>query len=145
MDSLKKKIATYLDAHPYLRLATVTINCTPQVHTVGYVSEEATVYFATDRNSRKAENIFNNPAVAYAVDENYGDIMAIQGIQMEGRASPVTLETEAIRILGLMARKFPAFEKIPPNPDLVCFKIEPSRAFFLDNSVGFGHREMVEY
>lgn len=145
MDTTGTKTINYLSAHPYLRLATVTDSGTPQVHTVGYVSEDAVVYFVTDRKSRKALNILNNPVVAYAVDENYEDIMAIQGVQMEGNASLITMETEAIRLLGLMAQKFPAMEDMPPNPDLVWFKIEPGRGFFLDNTVEFGHRDMVEF
>jgi nitroimidazol reductase NimA-like FMN-containing flavoprotein (pyridoxamine 5'-phosphate oxidase superfamily) len=145
MDITKEKIAQYLSSHPYLRLATVTENCTPQVHTVGYISEESTVYFVTDKKSRKAENIFRNPAVAFTVDENYEDVMAIQGVQMEGNASLVTLGTEAIRLLDLMAKKFPGIESMPPNPDLVFFKIEPVKGFFLDNTIAFGHRDMVEY
>ncbi len=58
MDTIKTKIIDYLAAHPYLRLATVTDSCAPQVHTVGYVSEDAIVYFVTDKKSRKATNIF---------------------------------------------------------------------------------------
>ena len=145
MDTIKAKIIDYLTKHPYLRLATVTANCTPQVHTVGYVSEDEIVYFLTDRKSRKSENILKKPAVAYAVDENYEDVVAIQGVQMEGKCSLVTMETEVIRILGLMGQKFPGIESMPPNPDLVCFKIEPDRGFFLDNTLNFGHRDMVEF
>lgn len=145
MDIIKAKIEVYLGNHPYLRLATVTENCTPQVHTVGYVSEGATVFFVTDSKSRKAENIYRNPAVSYAVDENYEDVIKIQGVQMEGTASLITMETEGIRILDLMARKFPGIENIPPNPNLVCFKIEPAIGYFLDNTVNFGHRDRVEY
>lgn len=145
MDSVKAKISRYLAGHFYLRLGTVTADCTPQVHTVGFVSEECKVYFVTDSKSRKAVNIQKNPAVSYSVDENYDDFLAIQGVQMEGRASLVILETEALRILDLMAQKFPDMEKIPANPDLVIFKIAPSRAYFLDNTVSFGHRDMVEF
>jgi nitroimidazol reductase NimA-like FMN-containing flavoprotein (pyridoxamine 5'-phosphate oxidase superfamily) len=145
MDAIKEQISAYLKDHPYLRLATVTPTATPQVHTVGYVSEGCTVYFVTDRKSRKAENIFLNPAVAYAVDENYEDVMTIQGVQMEGKASIITMETEAMRLLDLMAQKFPGLEKMPPNPDLVIFKIEPTKGCFLDNSISFGHRDMVEF
>lgn len=145
MDASKEKISAYLKTHPYLRLATVTPTATPQVHTVGYVSEGCTVYFVTDRNSRKAKNIFRNSAVAYVVDENYTDLMGIQGVQMEGKASIITLETEAMRLLGLMAQKFPGLEEMPPNPDLVIFKIDPTIGYFLDNSVAFGHRDMVEF
>ncbi len=145
MDTVIAKITRYLASHLYLRLGTVTADCTPQVHTVGYVSKGCTAYFVTDRKSRKAENIQKNPAVSYSVDENYHDFMAIQGVQMEGRASLVTLETEAMKILDLMAQKFRDMENIPANPDLVIFRIKPSRAYFLDNTVSFGHRDMVEF
>ena len=145
MGAIKEQISAYLKTHPYLRLATVTPTAKPQVHTVGYVSEGSTVYFVTDRKSRKAENIFKNPAVAYAVDENYEDVMVIKGVQMEGEASLIALETEAMRLLDLMSQKFPGLEKMPPNPDLVIFKVEPTRGYFLDNTVAFGHRDMVEF
>jgi len=145
MDAVKSKIADYLASHPYLRLGTITSRCTPQVHTVGYVSQGCTAYFATDRKSRKAKNMLANPAVAYAVDENYQDVTAIQGVQLEGRASQVTLETETMRLLDLMAQKFPGMEKIPPNPDLVMFKIAPTRGYFLDNTAAFGHRDMIDF
>jgi nitroimidazol reductase NimA-like FMN-containing flavoprotein (pyridoxamine 5'-phosphate oxidase superfamily) len=145
MDTIKAKISDYLVSHPYLRLGTVSEDFTPQVHTVGYVSENCTAYFVTDRKSRKAENILKNPAVAYAVDENYEDIMVIQGVQMEGKATLITMETEAVRLLELMAKKFPGMEDMPPNPELVIFKIEPTRGYFLDNTVAFGHRDLVEF
>ena len=141
----KRKISAYLASHFYLRLGTVTASCTPQVHTVGYLSEDCTVYFMTDRKSRKAGNIFREPAVSYAVDENYADVMTIQGVQMEGRASLITGETEAGRLLALMALKFSGLGNIPANPDHVIFKIEPTRGYFLDNGVAFGHREKVDF
>ena len=145
MNDVKMKISDYLAAHRYLRLGTVSANSTPQVHTVGYVSEDCTVFFVTDSKSRKARNILENSAVAYAVDENYDDIMAIKGVQMEGEAAMVKLETEAMKILDLMAGKFPAMDKMPANPDLVIFRIEPLRGFYLDNTVAFGHRYYMEF
>ena len=145
MDPVKKKISDFLARHYYLRLGTVTAACTPQVHTVGYVAEDCLVYFITDKKSRKAENIYRNPAVSYAVDENYEDLLAIQGVQMEGRASQVTGEAEAKRLLGLIMQKFSGMGQIPANPNLVFFRIEPSRGYFLDNSISFGHRDMVEF
>ena len=145
MNAAQKNISAYLASHFYLRLGTVTVSCTPQVHTVGYLSEDCTVYFLTDKKSRKAGNISREPRVAYAVDENYEDLMAIRGVQMEGRASLVTLKTETMRLRDLIARKFAGMEKIPANPDLVIFKIEPTIGYFLDNTVAFGHRDKVEF
>jgi uncharacterized protein YhbP (UPF0306 family) len=112
---------------------------------VGYVSEDCIVYFITDRKSRKAKNIFRNPAMASAVDENYKDVMAIQGIQMEGKSSLVTQEDEAVRLPALMTQKFSSIDKMESNPDLVIFKIEPTRGCFLDNIIAFGHRDMADF
>lgn len=145
MKTTLKKIADYLVLHPYLRLATVNTAGTPIVHTVGYVSEGATIYFTTDSESRKARNIAANPAVAYAVDENYTELMAIQGVQMEGTASLVADRDEVVRIGRLMVEKFPALQDMPQNPALVFFKVEPKQGYFIDCPVEFGHRDKVVY
>ena len=39
----------------------------------------------------------------------------------------------------------PGLKDMPANPDLVIFKIEPERAYFIDNTVAFGHRDMVQF
>ena len=145
MDACKNAISAYLASHIYLRLGTVTASSTPQVHTVGYVSEDCVVYFVTDRKSRKAENIARNPAVAYTVDENYEDILKIQGVQMEGRASLVSKGNEIRRIMGLMTQKFPVMKDMAPDPDLVIFKVAPVKGYFLDNTHAFGHRSAAEF
>ena len=86
---IKKKIEKYLLSHYYVRLATLKPDGNPVVHTVGYASEGTTLYIMTDRPSRKAKNIMQNPHVAYAVDENYEEFLNIQGIQMEGKATVI--------------------------------------------------------
>lgn len=63
MDEIKIKISGYLAAHLYLRLGTVTTVSSPQVHTVGYVSEGCKVFFFTDRESCKTKNISANPGL----------------------------------------------------------------------------------
>jgi len=89
MPDSEMKITAYLATHFSLRLVTPTCRKTPQVHTVGSVSEDCTVYFVTDRKSREAGNIPHQPAVAYAIDMNYQDVMIMQGVQMDDRTSPV--------------------------------------------------------
>jgi general stress protein 26 len=145
MDSVKEKISNYLTLHNYLNLGTVSPGGTPTVHTVGFVSEGATVWFITDKTSRKATNIMNNPAVAFTVDEDYRDIAVIQGVQMEGTASLVTEEADVQRVFGLIMSKFPQIRDLPENPNYVVFKIEPKAGYFLDNTVEFGHRDSATY
>jgi general stress protein 26 len=145
MESTREKISNYLTSRPYLNLATVTSERTPVVHTVGFVSEGATVWFMTDRTSRKAVNMMSNPAVAYAVDEDHTKLGVIQGVQMEGTASLVTDEGEMQKVFELMGSKFPQIKDIPDSPNYVIFKVEPRIGYFLDNTVEFGHRDRVVY
>lgn len=81
-DDILKNLVSYLGVHAHLRLATVSEDRSPMVHTVAYVSEGSTVYYSTDKRTRKAQNILNEPRVSYAVDQDYEDWTAIQGIQM---------------------------------------------------------------
>ncbi len=145
MDRILKKIIHYLDTHPYLRLATVSAAGTPVAHTVAYVSRQATVYFITDKESRKARNILQNPAVAYTVDENYIELTDIQGVQMEGEARLVTEPAEVETAAKLLIDKFPAMRDIPQNPDLVYFRIDPKKGYFIDCTVDFGHRDKIVF
>lgn len=142
---IRLQVIEYLASHPYMQLATVDPKGQPMAHTVAYASEGPTVYFITDAKSRKAKNMAANPSVAFVVDEDYSDLGEIRGVQILGRASVVKDKAQASRILALMAMKFPDFGKVPHNPSLVIFKVEPAEATFIDNTKGFGHRDTVKF
>lgn len=137
-------ISEYLKAHPYLNLATVDPDGVPAAHTLGYASDGLTVYFMTDRNSRKAKNISTNPAVAYTVDEDYTQLEKIQGVQMQGSAEPVSDSSEIKKILEILSEKFPQIKELPESPDYVFFKVSPKEVYFIDNTVSFGYRDHVK-
>lgn len=142
---IMEKIAEYLKAHRKITLATVTREGKPLAHTVEYASEGAAIYFVTMKTSRKAQNILNDPHVAYAVDEDYDDWTRIQGVQMEGVATILTGKAEVDRAAGIYLGKFPIVASLPPNPNMVFVKIEPSKGFFLDYLKGLMHRDPVVY
>ncbi|MFQ5442553.1 MAG: pyridoxamine 5'-phosphate oxidase family protein [Thermodesulfobacteriota bacterium] len=144
-DDIKDKIASYLERHKYMALATVGPDSTPSVRTVSCTSEGTTIYFATFKGTRKAREIEANPNVACAVYEQYEDLMKIQGVTLKGRAAMITDEAEARRVGELMAKKFPEFAKIGPNPDVRIFKVEPVSAGFIDFTKGFNHRDDVSF
>jgi len=102
-------------------------------------------FFTTDKESRKAQNILRSPAVAYSVDENYRNIMDIQGVQMEGRATLLTDPDQLTLAMKMMIEKFPVMKDLPQNPALVFFKIEPTIGYFIDCTVEFGHRDRTLY
>jgi general stress protein 26 len=140
-----RKIRDYLATHLYLNLATVSPDGTPLAHTVGYAPDGATVYFVTDKNSRKARNIARNPNVAYTVDEDYGDLFSIQGVQMKGRAERITDARTIEKILAMLLHKYPQMKDMPENPEYVFYKIIPLEGVFIDNTQGFGHRDTITF
>jgi general stress protein 26 len=140
---LKNKVCEYLSRHFYLNLATVNPQGRPMAHTMAYVSEDTVVYLATNKNTRKIENIMQNPYVAYTVDEDDPDWFDMQALQIEGKASIISDENEMREVGEIMAAKFPITADMPPDPDTVMIKIEPETIYYLDYSIEFGHREEV--
>ena len=146
MDTIKQKISDYLKSHKFLNLATVSSDGKPDAHTLGYVFETDCVYFITDRNTRKMQNISSNPFVAFTVDDDkYEKVTAIKAIQIRGKAQIVADESKGGQLKVLFLDKFPQYAVIPPNPDHVFVRVSFTEGYFLDNTVALGHRDRIEY
>ena len=95
-------------------------------------------------------NLAKSPRVALTVQEDYSDWLKIKGVQLEGTATEIsgTEEKHAIKIYG---EKFPAVGLMGNAPlsivsalSRICwYKVIPQRLYFIDNSLGLGHREEV--
>jgi nitroimidazol reductase NimA-like FMN-containing flavoprotein (pyridoxamine 5'-phosphate oxidase superfamily) len=144
-EGIRQKVLDYLASHHYMRLATVTTDSTPMVHTVAYASDGPTVYFLTDRRTRKIFNISRNPEVAFSVDEDYSDASQIQGIQMEARATILSSKADIEKARGFLVEKFPQMAKMPPELDLVFVRVESTEGYFLDYTQGFTHRDKIDF
>ena len=145
MDEVRENIENYLKKHKWMALGTVSPDGNPLVHEMGYASEGVTIYLATDRNTRKVQDIENNSRVAYTVGEDYDDPRLIQGVQMEGVATLLSNSVEVDRAINLLTEKFPFFSEMANNSDVVFIKIDTKRGLFHDSTKGFGHTDMVEY
>ena len=143
--ALQESIVEYLSAHRYLALASVDPDGRPVVHTMGYASDGAIVYCATNRETRKAQNMKRNPNVAYVVSEDYERWETIQGVQIQGKATILEDKAEIKQAIEILARKFPPFASLGQNPVYLFFKIEPIEGYFLDYTKAFGHRDRVDY
>lgn len=143
-NAINRRIQEYLSAHNLLSLATVSDEGTPLARTVTYASDGVNIYFVTNRASTKVRNISRNPNVAFTVDDAYTeDWSSIRGLQMEGRASILSEASEVQKAMGLLMTKFPQVAKLPAGQDMVVIKVEPAGGYFLDNTVGFGHRDQI--
>ncbi len=137
------KIQEYLSNHYYLNLATLSPQGRPMAHTMAYVSEGVVVYMTTNKNTRKVQNIKQNPYVAYTVDEDDPDWFDMQALQIEGKASIIMDENELREIGEILVAKFPIAADMPPDPDIIMIKIEPEVIYYLDYNVEFRYREQV--
>jgi nitroimidazol reductase NimA-like FMN-containing flavoprotein (pyridoxamine 5'-phosphate oxidase superfamily) len=144
-DELKSDLFAFLKTHDYLDLATVSKEGRPLVHTVAYASEGATVYFMTNRRSRKVCDIFGNPYVAYTVHDAGRDWSAIKGVQMRAKAFIARDPAEEKRAREALIEKFQMMKDAPIDPDESIIKLEPVECDYLDYSKGFGHSDRIRF
>jgi len=152
-DDLRRSILEYLAAHNSMTIASCDQNV-PWAAAVFYVSDEFDLYFFSNPHSRHGMNIAANSAVGVAIHEDYSDWKAIKGIQSEGRVERIRSPKTMLRFWELYRKKFPfveAFFKAGSLRDTVqsklagvrVYRVVPHAIWFLDNSQGFGHREML--
>jgi len=144
MTEIVDNVVNYLENHRYLTLATVSSNGAPMAATVSYANNGTTIFFSTGKTTNKFKNITKNPNIALTVDEDYDNWGEIQGVQLMGKALLLEESSDIDMAKKTLGCKFPQMAHMPKNIDFAFFKIEPTTAYFLDNSKGFGHRDKVE-
>lgn len=149
---LEERVLKYLEGHNTISLATVSED-RPHAASVFYVNIGFELFYVSDPKSRHSRSLAANPLMSGTINEDYFNWLEIKGIQIEGSVSCVGSIVGNPRIVKTYVAKFPNVKDffIAPlklGPEIVkkvsavrFFKITPSRIFFLDNSMGFGHRE----
>ena len=152
-EELRSRILAYLEAHN-----TMTIACCrqdqPWAAAVFYASDGFDLYFFSNPHSRHGMNMAANPSVSITIHEDYGDWREIRGIQLEGLAERVRSPKLKIRCWELYRRKFPFVDEFfrPGSlretlqsklTGIRFYRIVPHAIWYLDNSRGFGHRELL--
>jgi len=143
---LREKILSLLAGHRKMTLATLRPDGWPQATTVGYGNDDLTLYFLCGADSQKAANLARDDRVSLTIDDDTGQVMAIEGLSMAARAQLVTDAAEAEKALRLMMQRYPPQEAPLPPPeaaDLRIFRLTPQVISVLDYSKGFGHSDLV--
>ncbi len=143
--SVRVTARDYLRAHNVMTLAT-SDDAGPWTAAVFYANVDFTLYFVSSPDARHSRNLVVNPRVAVAVHEDYRAWTAIKGLQIEGTACAIagseqTAASAAYRakypFIGVAGTLAAALARV------TWYKVEPTRAFYLDNSVRFGYREEI--
>lgn len=148
--TLRERVQAYLAAHHVMTLATAGDDG-PWAAALFYVHDGCALYFLSAPGSRHCRVIARSPRVSVTVQEDYSDWREIKGVQLEGIATRLSGEEEQ-RARGLYEAKFPFLRRLADVPVAIVeamlevgwYKVAPERAYFIDNSVAFGHRDEID-
>lgn len=146
---LKGHILDYLSQNKRMSLATSKDNV-PWASTVLYAYDpDFNIYFLSDADTRKVQNMLDNPKVAATINEVTGGIGKVQGVQLEGECSPVG-KVEAAKGYALFLKRYFWLKDYISSPSAMfskaiknrLFKITPKKVYYLnDEMFGPGGRE----
>jgi len=147
--ALPGTVAEYLDRHHVMTLATVGTDG-PWAAAVFYVGEGETLYFLSSPSSRHCRNLALDPRCAATIHDDVGDWVKIKGVQLEGLAHEIGGEEE-LRARQRYGEKFPVVGRLATAPAAIVealakvrwYRLQAERMHFIDNSLGFGHREQI--
>lgn len=147
----RRRALRYLESHNTLTVATVGLNA-PWAAALFYVNDVFLLYWLSDPASRHSLNIAHAPHVAVTIHEDYRDWRVIQGLQMEGTVEQLGPAASVDHPMRLYVAKFSFLDDRRNPPSTLAgalkrarvYRFTPSRAWFIDNTQGFGHREAID-
>ncbi len=149
---LRKAVLEYMASHNTISLATERDQI-PHAATVFYVNEGFDIFYLSSPTSRHSQNLARNPKVAGTINEDYHDWLTIKGIQLHGTVEQVGSIMENLNLAKLYIKKFPTVADFLLAPHKLgrvvmekvakvkFYRLKPWRIYFINNEVGFGHRE----
>ena len=143
----REQALAYLAQHTVMSLATYGQQGL-WAAAVFYASDEFDLYFLSAGHTRHGQNLSDNPRAAATIQENYADWPAIQGIQLEGDAY-LLLGDRRDAAIALYLDKFSFMrnsgQALQSQLEKVnWYQLRPDRLYFVDNSLGFGHRDEID-
>jgi uncharacterized protein YhbP (UPF0306 family) len=125
------EVLAFLQEHQTLTLATTSKDGRPWANAFLYVHHGPTLSFWARPNSTSAQNIAEQPTVAFAIDEYSADLRETRGLHGRGECHVITGE-EIARTAALFGQKFPQLSR-GQTMSIAFFSITPSELVFVDN------------
>lgn len=144
-DDVASRIKEYMSRCSVCAIATASLESEPSVATVYFENVGMNIYFNTGTESRKARNIAVNPGVAIVMQDapRPASDREITGVQYFGRAE-VLSDAQLGEVPKAVATRHRAFNNSSPGTSAVV-KVSPSRIYLIDYSLGFRHRDLLQF
>ncbi len=152
MDDLRERISAFLAAHTTLTLATIGTDAAPAAAAVFYAhDDDLNLYFLSEERTLHGRNLLADPRVAGTIQADGQDWRAIRGLQLRGRAAPVTAAglPRAAEVYGRKYAFVAALLAGSAGPGVLrgplaqarFWVIRPEWIRLIDNTVYFGFKE----
>ncbi len=146
-EDLRRSVLIYLKEHRVMTLATSGVDG-PWAAAVFYANRGFNLYFISADHTRHVQDLAFNSRVAATIQKDYRNWPDIKGVQLEGLVAKLS-GNERSRAIAQYKGKFPfidsagvqiqsAFKRIS------WFRLTPDRLYFIDNSRGLGHRDLID-
>ena len=141
------KIRSIIDNADDMTIATIRPDGFPQATTVSFVNDDLTIYFGSDPDSQKTQNIAACNKVSLTINLPYSDWTQIRGLSMAATAERLSTPEEMERVGKLILAKFPQAAQYAPESmdDVALFRVEPKVISVLDYSIEFGHTDEIRF
>lgn len=134
MSDIKGIVKDFLNRHRKAVFATASGDLEPHASLMLYaIDDDLHFYFGTRKSFRKYERLLKNPKIALAVIEEVLDPQQV--VEVEGIAEEIPAE-KTKETHDFFESKNPSTHYVKDAPDMVMFKIIPTRMRWLDASSG---------
>ncbi len=147
---LQQRIAAFLAEWHVMSLATADADG-PHAANLFYACDGLALVWVSAPDARHSRAIEINPRVSATIAPDYSDFPTIRGVQIEGIARRITNDEERRTQFALLGARYPFLGRPEALPAKVreayaaaaVYRLEPSLIVLIDNTQGFGHREIL--
>ncbi len=123
----------------------------PWAAAVFYAADGFTLFFLSSPASRHGRNLAADARVSATIQQDYDDWPRIKGIQLEGSANELRGEPRA-HAMRLYGERYAVVRDAARAPLALAqalgkaswYVLVPARLYFVDNAIGFGHRDEID-
>lgn len=148
--TLRAEIEFFLDAHHVLTLATL-LDGEAHAASLFYARDGLDLFWTSDAETRHSQALDTHERVSASVAPDYRDFKVIRGLQIEGTAARLTAEPDLARARACMEARYAFLRDLAAGPPPLraayakagFYVLRPERIVFIDNTKGFGHKEVL--
>jgi len=148
-DQLRQAILEALSGHTVASLATQD-DAGPHAVSLLYTHTEFDLYWLSDPNTRHSRHLAHNGRCSVSIARQHDDFRTIMGLQMRGCANRLDPGADTDSGFTLLTACYPFLREFTAG-DLArhlgkaaVYRFRPDRITLIDNTRGFGYRQVLE-